>query len=120
MEKKRRNRRLAAALVIVMLAGNLASCGERSEVESGTDTTGNTSGQTTETVAETTEAEARLAISDDLPENDFGGRDFIVITCDNANIQKYIAVEELNGEGVNDAVYSRNLTVADRFNANVT
>ena len=120
MEKKRRNRRLAAALVIVMLAGNLASCGERSEVESGTDTTGNTSNQTTETVAETTEAEARLAISDDLPENDFGGRDFIVITCDNANIQKYIAVEELNGEGVNDAVYSRNLTVADRFNANVT
>ena len=120
MEKKRRNRRLAAALVIVMLAGNLASCGERSEVESGTDTMGNTSNQTTETVAETTEAEARLAISDDLPENDFGGRDFIVITCDNANIQKYIAVEELNGEGVNDAVYSRNLTVADRFNANVT
>ena len=108
-------------LLAAMLTGSLAACGEKSTTNEGTDTTADTApAAETETARETTELEGRQAVSDDLPENDFGGRDFIVITCDNANIQKYIAVEELNGEGVNDAVYSRNLTVADRFNANVT
>lgn len=107
-------------LLAAMLTGSLAACGEKSTTNEGTDTTADTApAAETETARETTELEGRQAVSDDLPENDFGGRDFIVITCDNADIQKYIAVEELNGEGVNDAVYSRNLTVADRFNANV-
>lgn len=111
---------LAWILLAAMLTGSLAACGEKTNTDGGTDTTANTApSNETETEAETTELEARQAISDELPENDFGGRDFIVITCDREEIQKYIAVEEQNGEGVNDAVYSRNLTVAERFNAKV-
>lgn len=107
-------------LLAAMLTGSLASCGEKTETESGTDdTSANTADTTAETERETTEIEGRLAVSDDLPENDFGGRDFIVIIGGNADYQKYIAPEELNGEGVNDAAYNRNLTIADRFNAKV-
>ena len=114
-------KQIAWLLLVAMLAAGFASCGEKTETDTSADTTAAAASDgETETEAETTELEARLAVADDLPENDFGGRDFIVITCDNADIQKYIAVEELNGEGVNDAVYSRNLTVADRYNANVS
>ncbi len=120
MKMSKTKRWLILALVVAMLAGTLASCGEKAETENGADLNADTASTVeTETEAETTELEARQAVADDLPENDFGGRDFIVITCDNSDIQKYIAVEELTGEGVNDAVYSRNLTVADRFNVNV-
>ncbi len=114
-------KQIAWLLLVAMLAAGFASCGEKTETDTSADTTAAAASDgETETEAETTELEARLAVADDLPENDFGGRDFIVITCDNADIQKYIAVEELNGEGVNDAVYSRNLTAADRYNANVS
>lgn len=108
-------------LLAAILTGSLAGCAENSETNSGSDTTVETAAADTETEteAETTELEARQAISDDLPDNDFSGRDFIVLTSDNSDIEKYIAVDELNGEGVNDAVYSRNLTVAERFNAKV-
>ncbi len=122
---KTTRRWLAAALLIAMLTGSFTACGERQDANDSTDTGTNASAETaasesqTETEAETTEIEARKAIPDDLPENDFGGQNFIVLTSDNSDIQKYIATEELNGEGVNDAVYSRNLTISDRFNANI-
>jgi len=63
------------------------------------------------------EINSRLAEKDDLPEADFGGRDFIVLGSDEEGFGVYVAVDELNGEGVNDAVYTRNLTVEERFNA---
>ncbi len=110
---------LAWMLVAAMLAGVLVSCGEKAETENGADLNADTASTVeTETEAETTELEARQAVSDDLPENDFGGRDFIVISSDGVN-EAYIAVEEQTGEGVNDAVFARNLTVNERFNANV-
>ena len=60
---------------------------------------------------------SRQAEKDDLPEADFGGRDFIVVGSDEEGFGVYITTEELNGEGVNDAIYKRNLTVEERFNA---
>ena len=59
----------------------------------------------------------RQAEQDNLPEADFGGRDFIVLGSAQEGFGIYIAVDELNGEGVNDAVYKRNLTVEERFGA---
>ncbi|MBR4744237.1 MAG: hypothetical protein IK082_08615, partial [Oscillospiraceae bacterium] len=59
----------------------------------------------------------RMAENDNLPEYDFGGRDFIVLGSAQEGFGIYIAVDELNGEGVNDAVFRRNLVVEERFNA---
>ena len=59
----------------------------------------------------------RMAEQDNLPEADFGGRDFIVLGSAQEGFGIYIAVDELNGEGVNDTVFRRNLDVEERYNA---
>lgn len=56
-------------------------------------------------------------IPDNLPEKDLGGRDFNIL-CHEMLINEFVAEEEI-GETVNDAIYLRNLTVAERFNANI-
>ncbi len=72
-----------------------------------------------ETEAETDAADARAAVPDDLPEKNFDGRNFIVLGSDDEHFGEYIVAEELNGEVVNDAVFARNLTIEERFNAKV-
>ena len=62
---------------------------------------------------------SRMAEQDNLPERDFGGRDFIVVGSDEEGFGVYITTEDLNGEGVNDAVFRRNSTVGERYNVNV-
>lgn len=56
--------------------------------------------------------------SDDLSQKDFGGRNFTVVTNDGYGTY-YLVAEEQTGEGVNDAVYARNLAVEERYNATV-
>ena len=68
---------------------------------------------------ETEDDNSRLAEKDNLPEADFGGRIFTVISSTDSSAHKYIAVEELTGEGVNDAAFARNTTVEDRFNTKI-
>ena len=104
-------------LLAAMMLSALAACGDSGTAETtGTDNAAET--RTTETEKETTALEARLAVADELPENDFGGRDFTVIGIYDSNTQ-YITTEEQTGEGVNDAIFARNLTVEERYNARV-
>jgi len=56
-------------------------------------------------------------IPDNLPEKDLGGRDFNIL-CHEMLTVEFVADEE-NGDIVNDALYKRNITVSDRFNANI-
>ena len=72
---------------------------------------------TAETTAEMVAAEesetTRADVSDGLPEANYDGREFRIVSYD------YIAddyeAEEMNGSLVNDAIYNRNLTVEERF-----
>lgn len=104
-------------LILAMLTASFASCGDSSKDET-TKETNTTTIQTDDPAKETTAIEARQAISDDLPEKDFGGQDFIVITNEGYETY-YLVAEEQTGEGVNDAIYARNLTVDERYNAKV-
>lgn len=61
--------------------------------------------------------EARKQISDDLPEKDFGGTDFPIVTYDYTRTD-YIAEQE-TGALINDAIFRRNSRVAERFNVNL-
>jgi hypothetical protein len=121
--KKRLSALLLAGLLAVL---PLASCSQS------TDNAANDENTTTVSpAAQTADAEAgdaaepepddpyasRMAEQDNLPEHDFGGRDFIVLGSAQEGFGIYIAVDELNGEGVNDAVFRRNLAVEERFNA---
>lgn len=60
----------------------------------------------------------RLLISDDLPSVTFNGDDFIIMGC-YPSAQANIAPDDANGENVNDALYNRNLEIANRFDVGV-
>ena len=55
----------------------------------------------------------------DLPEADFGGHEFKIITSDyiaNAIMPREIWAEEETGDPINDAIYSRNKLIEDKYN----
>ncbi|MBR4960371.1 MAG: hypothetical protein IKY52_05700 [Clostridia bacterium] len=111
---KRKN--LAMLLVLLMLASSVTACGE----SSGTDTSADTAAQT-ETERETTELEARLALPDNLPEKDFDGYDFRVLTRDRDDFVNDVGAElELTGDVADDAIYNRNQKIMERFNITIS
>ena len=67
-----------------------------------------------EEIAETTN---RRDIPDNLPDTDLGGRDFNLL-CHEMLTVEFVA-ETQSGDTVNDALYERNMAVADRFNINL-
>lgn len=117
---------LAALLAALMVAPTLVACSDNSAEQSPEKTTDVTSGATEETVGEETEeSDARLAISDELPERDFEGQNFRVLTTEGGAIYGFdytseILAEELNGDACNDAVYNRNLGIENRFDVAIT
>lgn len=75
--------------------------------------------ETTQTIVETTESTE----TPDVPDADYGGTSYDILTCGNwaqdwTEIYEFQA-EELTGEAINDAVYNRNLKVADKFNVEI-
>ncbi len=105
----------AAALLLVTLLGT-AAC-----ASSGEGTTVTDAPEQTTAAAETEPAETRL--HDSVPDKDFGGKTFDILTAGNWNnewteIYDFQAEEE-NGEPINDAVFKRNLAVEERFNVEI-
>ncbi len=116
-----RKKMITCLLLIAMLTGTLVGCGDNVSTET-KDAAAATDTTVTETQKETTEAESRKAIADDLPASDFGGKEFIVLgAAANSNpiedFRGFVIADEMTGEIVNDAVYNRNLTISERFNA---
>lgn len=110
-----RKQLIATALLAVTLLGT-ASCGGAGTEASGTDAAVDTA------ATDTTEAvETRLY--DNVPDKDFGGKTFDILTAGNWNnewteIYDFQA-EEQNGEPINDAVFARNLAIEERFNVDI-
>ena len=101
---------LTILLLIAMLTGTLAGCGN-SETTKETTTNVNNAG------ADTTAAQTEdTTIKPDLPDMDLGGYAFRVYTRDTDHHTKEVYAEELTGEVVNDAVYNRNSRVEDKYN----
>ncbi|MCR5263988.1 MAG: hypothetical protein K6D94_08950 [Clostridiales bacterium] len=103
---------LAAASVILSACGGAAS-----QTAPAADTSPAQNDQAETTAGETEAPE----IMPDLPEMDFGGAKFVVIspvlTGDMADANtRDIKVEEENGENLNDAVYRRNIWMLDTCN----
>ncbi len=116
-------KKLFIILLAALLTGStFVSCGEGT-----TETTADTASQTTAQTEETeslSDAEMRAAISDDLGEYDFGGQAFRVLMpapgTDTYDAVTYeIVAEELTGDACNDAVYNRNIRIAERFNTEI-
>lgn len=110
--------RLSAMLLAALtIGGVMASCGDSGD--SGTVTTEAVGGDTTAAVTalETTEEDVRRAVSDNVPEFDFGGAEFRTITQDST--ANDIWVEGETGDILDDAIYARNRTVEERFNITI-
>lgn len=101
----------AAALFLALLAPLLAACGDSDDImiQPGGEIT-------PETTAET----APQRQSPDLPDKDWEGREFIVLGRTHNTYSQFvnfeIAAEEMNGEIVNDAVYTRNSRISEKYN----
>ena len=119
-----KKRILALLLAALMLSPALVSCSEKSADPQSNDPV-STPQTTTDPAASEEEVdesqlsnlELRQRIPDNLPANDFGGRDFTVCTEERKFYE--IFSEELNGESTNDAVYDRNIRIEDRFNVKI-
>lgn len=72
--------------------------------------------ETTAPVDTVTETKGETALSDDLPERDFGGADFRILSYETVNCNGIHVVEESTGEGVNDATFKINNAINERFN----
>ncbi|MBR4895310.1 MAG: hypothetical protein IKZ41_02705, partial [Clostridia bacterium] len=66
---------------------------------------------------EVDEKQDRLSVPDNLPEIDFGGRDFRAAQQTSRTYEFY--AEELTGEGTNDSVFNRNLKIESRFDVKI-
>ncbi len=98
---------LTILLLLAMLTGTLSGCGDSGTTN---ETTTNGTDTTTESQTEDTAPKA------DLPDVDLGGYAFRVYTRDTDHHTKEVYAEELTGEVVNDAVYTRNARVEDQYN----
>ncbi len=111
---------LSILLALLLITPSLLSCG------SGENETAPTETEATAETMETEPAETgRSSIPDELPEKDFAGQAFRVLTTEGGAIYGFeytseIIAEELNGDACNDAVYNRNVDIESRFNVSIT
>ena len=95
-------------LIVLLLAAQLlaaASCGGRADVKKPSDETGG--------VTEDTTAEVTTSFYDSIDIPDFSGKSFTILARTDLIDEMY--AESETGEIVNDAVFKRNLNVADRL-----
>ncbi len=111
-------RNLAVLLTFAMLLP-LASCG-KTETDSDTTETRQNDGET----ESQTETETEPEVTSGLPDKDFAGTDFHFYVmgkernANNYSVEIYSA--EQTGEVINDAVYNRNMTLADKYNFTIS
>ena len=110
---KEQHKRVFAAILALLLTG-CTSPAPQSEAESKVETKQSaetTAAETEET--ETDRAHARDSLPDDL---DLNGETISILYRGCAADTIEVFAEEMTGEALSDAVYTRNLSVADRLN----
>ncbi|MCR5262714.1 MAG: hypothetical protein K6D94_02495 [Clostridiales bacterium] len=107
------SKKIASFAVAALMAAPLLSCGEQASIKQPASTTGAGG------AAESAEPAVTSAI-DQLGENDFGGRKYVVYESNDMDIQQNCPEEELNGEIVNDGLITRDTFIEDRFNIDIS
>ena len=105
-------RRSIALLILASLVLAQISCGSRAVNSE------NTSDSASDTTIEETTDDGK--IKDDLPDKDFGGKEFPILTTSWYNARNYIYADTQNGDVMNDALYDSISTVEGRFNVDIT
>lgn len=116
--KKTLNRITAIAAALLIASGSFVSCGE-SSVNTADEGAGKTSSESVSTEAAEAAAEDEEELKPDIPEGySFGGKTFRIM-CNDYSVpgwaQRDIYAEEMNGNVINDAVFSRNTYVEETY-----
>ena len=115
---KQMKKALAALLALTMAAG-LSACGESVE---NTDSPGAAETELAPEIVE--EAETEPVISDDLPESDFEGYEYVIYNSNPETNTWFITVHvtagEDSAEAIPAAIFKRNLAVEDRLNVKIS
>ena len=102
---------ISAALALLLLTGSLAACGTPDGADA----------PLAETTAAPAETEDETAIRDNLPAGlDYGGEEINFYSFyEEGMTSGQVAVPNLNGNPINDAVYERNKFVENRLNVKI-
>ena len=117
--------KLSLLLAALLLAASFTGCSEKNADSPEPDSTVSQSASVSpETVTDEPEIVAgEERIAPDLPEDfDFDGHVFTIINNDHSMpvwVQIDIAAEEMTGAAINDAVYTRNAAVSDRYHCSI-
>lgn len=108
--------KIAASVVLLgaLLMPSIVSCSAKSGEASQTTAAADVSSASTET----TEPETELYKSDSLPEKDYDGYVFRMITV--PDWENTSVVENENGDVINDAFYKRNLVIEEKYDIKFT
>ncbi|MCL1858586.1 MAG: extracellular solute-binding protein [Oscillospiraceae bacterium] len=114
-------------IICALLISFISACSSKPAEETGGNNDNNSENQTQNpdgnvSAPEETPTEAEVKILPDLPEKDFGGYEFKVITSDylgDSNMVQEIGSEEENGDPINDAIYARNKKIEEQYNVTV-
>lgn len=95
-------------LMMALLCANLVACATTEEKE-----TENTPQESSQVETETAEEDVYAALLAEVPTADYDGYTFLMMNNESDFAYTLMTAEELNGESINDAVYNRNVAVAD-------
>ncbi len=111
----KKNRLFPLLLAALLVSGSLLSCGNTESTTTADTTADAASGETAPTETETE------GIPDDkLPELDYNGTEFNVLTRTRWFFHGELLVEEANGDVLNDARFNARAAVEDRLNIKMT
>ena len=110
-------KRILSLLLAALTAGAVfAACGEQASDQPASTTAPAGEAAETEAAETLSDLEMRAMVSDDLPEADYGGYTWRIVTQD--QYKNHYFMEEESGDVIDDAVYGRNLRVGERYNIN--
>ena len=104
-------------LLALIVSAPLVSCGEAAGQPATAVTAAGLAEPTAETTAITT---AETEVTDSVPDMDFDGKEFRIASSQNTFYNGQANREELDGDVLNDAMYTRNREAESRFNVVIT
>ncbi len=118
-------RTLSLILAALLLASSMVACGKgnteetKKQDDKPAETNAPVTGETDETTAAPVDPYAdRLNVSDNLPDETFGGKDFRFLVDEKYAYQLYS--EDTSGVGLDAVIHDRNQRVEDRFDVKIS
>lgn len=108
-------KKLTTILLLCAMLLSMAACGNETKETTANETTADTTAAADNTETESETELTRENTPDDLPERNFDGKTLTILAEESTH--GYLQVEELTGDVTDDAIYSRNSKVSERFQA---